>query len=37
MKLSDSQMRTSADGARKAGIISTDEPFTDFFLGRNPA
>jgi 4-hydroxy-tetrahydrodipicolinate synthase len=37
MKLSDAQMRTSADGARKAGIITTDEPFADFFVGRNPA
>lgn len=37
MKLSDGQMRTSAEGARKAGITSTDEPFADFFVGRNPA
>ncbi|HET9204495.1 MAG TPA: dihydrodipicolinate synthase family protein [Acidimicrobiia bacterium] len=37
MKLSDGQMRTSAEGARKAGITSADEPFADFFVGRNPA
>jgi 4-hydroxy-tetrahydrodipicolinate synthase len=37
MKLSDAQMRTSAEGARKAGIITTEEPFADFFVGRNPA
>jgi 4-hydroxy-tetrahydrodipicolinate synthase len=37
MKLSDTQMKVSAEGARKAGIISTDEPFADFFVGRNPA
>jgi hypothetical protein len=30
-------MRTSAEGARKAGIISADEPFADFYVGRNPA
>jgi 4-hydroxy-tetrahydrodipicolinate synthase len=37
MKLSESQMRVSAEGARKAGIASSDEPFADFYLGRNPA
>ncbi len=37
MKLSDGQMKTSAEGARKAGITSVDEPFADFFVGRNPA
>jgi 4-hydroxy-tetrahydrodipicolinate synthase len=37
MKLSDGQMRISADGARKAGITSSDEPFADFYVGRNPA
>jgi 4-hydroxy-tetrahydrodipicolinate synthase len=37
MKLSEQQMRTSAEGVRRAGIISTDEPFADFFVGRNPA
>lgn len=37
MKLSESQMRVSAEGARKAGIASADEPFADFYLGRNPA
>jgi 4-hydroxy-tetrahydrodipicolinate synthase len=37
MKLSDAQMRTSAEGARKAGIITDHEPFADFFIGRNPA
>jgi 4-hydroxy-tetrahydrodipicolinate synthase len=36
MKLSDSQMRTSAEGVRKAGIAPADEPFADFFVGRNP-
>jgi 4-hydroxy-tetrahydrodipicolinate synthase len=36
MKLSESQMRTAADGVRKAGITSADEPFADFFVGRNP-
>lgn len=37
MKLSESQMKTAADGLRKAGIASADEPFADFFVGRNPA
>jgi 4-hydroxy-tetrahydrodipicolinate synthase len=37
MKLSESQMRASAEGARKAGIAPADEPFADFFVGRNPA
>jgi dihydrodipicolinate synthase/N-acetylneuraminate lyase len=37
MKLSESQMRASADGARKAGIAPADEAFADFFVGRNPA
>jgi 4-hydroxy-tetrahydrodipicolinate synthase len=36
MKLSESQMRTAADGVRRAGITSADEPFADFFVGRNP-
>ena len=36
MKISESQMRTAADGARKAGIAPADEPFADFFVGRNP-
>jgi 4-hydroxy-tetrahydrodipicolinate synthase len=36
MKLSETQMRTAADGVRKAGIAATDEPFADFFVGRNP-
>jgi 4-hydroxy-tetrahydrodipicolinate synthase len=36
MKLSDRQMRISADGVRKAGIAPGDEPFADFFVGRNP-
>jgi hypothetical protein len=30
-------MRTSAEGAKKAGITSAGEPFADFFVGRNPA
>lgn len=37
MKLSESQMRTAADGVRKAGIADADEPFADFYIGRNPA
>lgn len=37
MKLSDAQMRTSADGARKAGIVTDEEPFAGFFVGRNPS
>lgn len=37
MKLSESQMRTSAEGLRKAGIASAGDPFADFFSGRNPA
>jgi len=37
MKLSESQMRTAAEGLRRAGIASADEPFADFFTGRNPA
>ena len=36
MKLSESQMRTSAEGLRKADIASADEPFAEFFSGRNP-
>jgi 4-hydroxy-tetrahydrodipicolinate synthase len=36
MKLSEGQMRTSAEGARKAGISAADEPFADFYIGRNP-
>lgn len=37
MKLSETQMRTAADGVRKAGIAAAEEPFADFFVGRNPA
>jgi 4-hydroxy-tetrahydrodipicolinate synthase len=37
MKLSDGQMSISADGAKKAGITSADEPFAEFYVGRNPA
>lgn len=37
MKLSDQLMRTSADGLRRAGVEVADEPFSDFFVGRNPA
>lgn len=37
MKLSESQMRTSAEGLRKAQIAFSDEPFAEFFTGRNPA
>jgi dihydrodipicolinate synthase/N-acetylneuraminate lyase len=37
MKLSEAQMRTAADGVRKAGIAPGDEPFAEFFVGRNPA
>jgi 4-hydroxy-tetrahydrodipicolinate synthase len=37
MKLSESQMRTSAEGLRKVGAALADEPFAEFFTGRNPA
>ena len=37
MKISESQMRIAADGVAKAGIAVGDEPFADFFVGRNPA
>lgn len=37
MKLSENQMRISADGVRKAGIANAEEPFAHFYLGRNPA
>jgi 4-hydroxy-tetrahydrodipicolinate synthase len=37
MKLSDGQMRTSADGVRKAGIAAAGESFAEFYVGRNPA
>ena len=37
MKLSEGQMRTAAEGLRKTGIARADEPFADFFVGRNPA
>jgi hypothetical protein len=37
MKLSESQMRMSAEGLRKAGMAPADEPFAGFFTGRNPA
>jgi len=37
MKLSESQMRTAAEGVRKAEIAPGDEPFAEFFVGRNPA
>jgi 4-hydroxy-tetrahydrodipicolinate synthase len=36
MKLGEGQMRTSAEGLRKSGIAPADEPFADFFVGRNP-
>lgn len=36
MKLSEGQMKTAAEGLRKAGIATADEPFADFFIGRNP-
>ncbi|HEY3428931.1 MAG TPA: dihydrodipicolinate synthase family protein, partial [Acidimicrobiia bacterium] len=36
MKLSESQMKTLAEGLRRAGIASGDEPFAEFFSGRNP-
>lgn len=36
MKLSDSLMRTSVDGLRRAGRDVADEPFADFFAGRHP-
>jgi 4-hydroxy-tetrahydrodipicolinate synthase len=37
MKLSESQMRASADGVQRAAIAPADEPFADFYVGRNPA
>jgi 4-hydroxy-tetrahydrodipicolinate synthase len=37
MKLSESQMRTSAEGLRKVGTALADDPFAEFFTGRNPA
>jgi 4-hydroxy-tetrahydrodipicolinate synthase len=37
MKLSDSQMRTSADGVRRAEIAPAGESFDEFYIGRNPA
>lgn len=37
MKLSENQMRISAGGVREAGIADADEPFTAFYVGRNPA
>jgi 4-hydroxy-tetrahydrodipicolinate synthase len=37
MKLSEHQMRASAQGAIAAGIIDDHEPFEAFFVGRNPA
>lgn len=37
MKLSDAQMRISVEGLRRAGLTLADEPFADFFIGRNPA
>lgn len=39
MKLSESQMRISTDGAARAGIVAADGSldFADFFVGRNPA
>lgn len=36
MKISESQMKTSAEGLRKAGIATAEDPFADFFLGRHP-
>jgi hypothetical protein len=36
MKLSESQMRTVTDGARRSGLAVTEEPFEAFFVGRNP-
>jgi dihydrodipicolinate synthase/N-acetylneuraminate lyase len=35
MKLSETQMHTSVEGLRKAGVSLADEPFSDFFVGRN--
>jgi len=37
MKLDEDQMRKAAEGVRKTGIAPADEPFADFFVGRNPA
>jgi dihydrodipicolinate synthase/N-acetylneuraminate lyase len=36
MKLSEGQMKTAAEGLRKGGIATPDEPFADFYAGRNP-
>lgn len=36
MKLSENQMRISAEGLDKAGVSAAHEPFADFFIGRNP-
>lgn len=36
MKISESQMRIVTEGARRAGIPVCDDPFEDFFIGRNP-
>lgn len=37
MKLSDTQMRISAEGLRRSGLAVADEPFASFFIGRNPS
>jgi 4-hydroxy-tetrahydrodipicolinate synthase len=37
MKLSEHQMRISAEGLRRAGIAVADDDFASFFVGRNPA
>lgn len=37
MKLSENQMRTATDGARRARLPIRDEPFEAFFTGRNPS
>jgi len=37
MKLSERQMKTAAEGLRKAGIAPAEEPFEEFFVGRNPS
>jgi 4-hydroxy-tetrahydrodipicolinate synthase len=36
MKLSERQMKLAADGVRAARIAPADEPFANFFVGRNP-
>jgi dihydrodipicolinate synthase/N-acetylneuraminate lyase len=36
-KISDGQMAASQTAWKKAGLVTKDEKFSDFFIGRNPA